>query len=388
MESKFEILAKTFHGLEDVLADEIKELGGEDIKIGTRLVKYKGNFETLYKSNIYLRTAVRVLVPVAKANIATQDDYYNFFRKIDWEKFMNLHQTFMIDAVINSDIFKNTHFAALRAKDAIADFFFAKYKRRPDVAKEDPNIVYNIYLNGKELSLSLDSSGEPLFKRGYRVSNVEAPINEILAAGIIKKSGWDGSQPLIDPMCGSGTFSIEAAMIAKNIPPGLIRRQYAFQNWRNYKKELYNELMNNIPLTDGRFKIFTSDINEENLSAAMTNAEKALVKAKLRFKVADFFELEYKKKETPYIFLNPPYGERLKEEDIELFYKKIGDRVKNYFSSGKLYVISSNKEALKSVGLKTSSKEKLFNGALECMLHGYEIFDGNYKDYKKENKSL
>lgn len=387
MESKFEILAKTFHGLEDVLAEEIKELNGEDINVGTRLVRYKGDFEILYRSNIYLRTAVRILVPVAKTNINTQDDYYDFFRKIDWEKYMNLHQTFMIDAVINSEIFKNTHFAALRAKDAIADYFFAKYKRRPDVAKDEPNIVYNVHLNGKELSLSLDSSGEPLFKRGYRVKNVEAPINEILAAGIIKKSGWDGSQPFIDPMCGSGTFSIEAAMIAKNIPPGLIRRNYAFQNWRNYKKDLYKKIVEDIPLTDGRFKIFTSDIDEENLSAAMSNAEKALVKAKLRFKVADFFEMEYKKKETPYIFLNPPYGERLKENDIEQFYQKIGDQVKQSFISGKVFIISSNKDALKCVGLKPNSKEKLFNGALECMLNGYDIFDGNYKDYKKENKS-
>lgn len=387
MSEKFDILAKTFQGLEEVLADEIKELNGEDITLGNRLVRFKGDEELLYKSNIYLRTAVRVLKPILTTKIESQDDYYNFFRNIEWEKYMNLHKTFLIDTVINSEIFKNTHFAALRAKDAIADYFYAKYKRRPDVDKDSPNLVFNIHLVGKELTLSLDSSGEPLFKRGYRVRNVEAPINEILAAGIIKMSGWDGSQPLIDPMCGSGTFSIEAAMIARNIPPGIIRRDFAFQHWLNYDKVMYERIMNDIPLNDGRFKIFTSDLSEENLEAAKSNAEKALIKAKLRFSNADFFESKYTKSQVPYIFLNPPYGERLKEEDIMEFYQQIGSTLKNSFNCGKAFVISSNTEAMKQIGLKPLIKKKLFNGALECMFNSYELFDGNYKEYKKEKKA-
>ncbi|MCG8702049.1 MAG: THUMP domain-containing protein [Bacteroidales bacterium] len=380
---KYELIAKTFYGLEDVLAQELEELGANDVVKGNRLVRFTGDLTLMYRANIYLRTALRILKKIDETTIQNQDDYYQFLHGIDWEKYFNLHQSIMIDTVIHSKIFPNTHFATLRAKDAIADFFRTKYNRRPETDKDNPAIVINIHVFENKLTLSLDSSGAPLFKRGYRTATVDAPINEVLAAGLIKMSGWQSEHPFFDPMCGSGTFGIEAAMMAKQIPPGLLRRTYAFQNWNDHNKEIYNELIDGIEMSDKRFRILSNDISEKAIEIAKRNAQGANISSRIKHNVEDFFEtIPPFKNKAPYVFINPPYDERLKKEDIINFYRDIGTVLKTKFSEARAFIISSNNKALKHIGLKPYMKHTVYNGALECKFCGYELFEGTYKDYK------
>lgn len=378
----FDMLAKTFAGLEPALAQELKQIGASDIVIGRRMVSFKGNTECMYRANVYLRTALRVLKPIYKGIIKTPEEYYNFFHQLEWEKYMGLHHTFAIDAVINTKVFNNSLYAAQRAKDGIADRFKDKYNKRPNVDVQQPEILINVHYSGEELSIALDSSGEPLNKRGYRVGEGEAPLNPVLAAAMIIYSKWDPNTPFVDPMTGSGTLAIEAAMIARGIPPGLIRKSYSFQNWPDYNKQLFQQIIDGIELNEVRPQIFASDIVPEMIEIARKNAQKALVMSYIRFSTQSFMEYIPKAKAGTLI-MNPPYGERLQPEEINQFYSSIGTSLKREFQGYTAWIISSNLDAMKHIGLKPVAKYQLYNGGLQCNYAGFELFDGSLKEFKE-----
>ncbi len=379
----FEMLAKTFAGLEPALAKELEKIGASDIAEGRRMVSFKGDTECLYKANIHLRTALRVLKPIYKGRANTPEEYYNFFRNFEWEKYMGLHHTFAIDAVINTKVFNNSLYAAQRAKDGIADRFKEKYNKRPTVDVLQPEILFNVHYSGVELSISLDSSGEPLNKRGYRLAEGEAPLNPVLAAAMIQYSNWDANSPFIDPMTGSGTLAIEAAMIARNIPPGLIRKYFSFQNWPDYDKALYQQLIDQIDLTELKPQIYASDILPEMIEIAKTNAQKALVSSYIRFTPQNITDYKPKQKSGT-VIINPPYGERLKPAEINKLYAEIGTSLKQNFQGYTAWIISSNADALKHIGLKPIKKYQLYNGGLLCTYVGFELFEGSLKEFKEK----
>ena len=379
---KFEMLAKTFAGLEDILAKELEEIGAEKISIGKRMVSFHGNTECMYKANFYLRTALRILKPLYKAEIKTPEEYYDFFRNIEWEKHMNFHHTFAIDSVINTTVFNNSLYAAQRAKDAIVDRFREKYHKRPSVDIKQPMVPINVHMAGENITVSLDSSGEPLSKRGYRLADGGAPLNQVLAAAMILYSGWDPNKPFIDPMTGSGTLAIEAAMIARNIPPGLLRKTYAFQNWLDYDRDLFNAMIDGVELNEIRPKIFANDISPEVIGIARQNAQKALVSSFIRFSEGPIEDYKPRAKEGT-IVINPPYGERLKPDEIDALYNEIGSSLKFNFNGMKAWIITSNTDALKNIGLKYTDKMKLYNGGLLCTYASYELFEGSRIDFLK-----
>lgn len=378
---EYSLIAKTFFGLEEILAEEIKELGAKDVEIGRRMVSFKGDKEILYKANIHLRTALRVLKTIYTFTIKNQDDYYNFLRDIEWGNILGLHHTFAIDSVVHSEIFKNSLFTAQRAKDAIVDSFKAKYHKRPLVDIKNPGVLINIHISDKTVDVALDSSGIPLNQRGYRVAEGPAPLNQVLAAAMIKMSGWDINNPFIDPMTGSGTLAIEAAMIARNMPPGMIRKEFCFQNWPDYNRKLYRKIMEEIELNDFRPTIIANDIDEGMVDVARQNAAKANVSSFIRFN-RKAFEIYKPRVKDGTVMMNPPYGERLEKDEIIEFYEDIGSTLKERFNGFSAWILTSNHDALKHLGLKPSSKKKLFNGSLECAFNSYEMFDGSLKDYK------
>ncbi len=378
-----ELIAKTFAGLEEVLAKELEEIGAENVEPGRRMVKFSGDTLCMYKANVYLRTALRILMPIHQRSIKTMDDYYQLFRDIEWEKYMNLHHSFAVDAVVNSKLFNNSLFAAQRAKDAIVDRFREKYHKRPTVDTKTPKILINVHVSGEAVNVSLDSSGEPLNKRGYRQADGGAPLNEVLAAAMIKLSGWDPKEPFVDPMTGSGTLAIEAALIARNIPPGLLRKNYAFQNWLGYEKELFHKIIDEIEISEIRPKIFANDILQDVIDIAQNNARKALVSSFIKFSCEDIYDYTPRTK-SPVVLINPPYGERLKPDEIEELYSDIGTSLKNNFTGGKAWIITSNKDAFKRIGLRYNTRKELFNGGLQCWFAGFELFEGSYKEFKQK----
>ncbi|MBN1117512.1 MAG: RNA methyltransferase [Bacteroidales bacterium] len=383
-QNKFEMVAKTFFGLEPILEEEIKNLGAEDVRIGRRMVSFVGDLEVLYKANIFLRTALRILKTVHSFTIKDQDDYYNKLIEIEWEVYLGLHHTFAIDSVVvNSEIFKNSLFTSQRAKDALVDRFRKKYHKRPLVNVETPDVLINIHINGNRVNVALDSSGVSLHRRGYRVMEGPAPINPVLAAALIKLSGWDPSTPFVDPMTGTGTMAIEAALIARNIPPGLIRKEYCFQNWTDYNKKLYHKILEEVELNDFKPQIFANDISEESIEMARQNAFKANITSFIRFSNKSFRDFKPRVKEGT-VIINPPYGERMKEDKINSLYKEMGDILKEKYPGFKAWIISSNTNAMKNIGLKSSGKTKLFNGSLECIFSAYDLFEGGYKEHKTE----
>lgn len=380
---EYSLIAKTLFGLEEILAGEVEKIGGKNVQIGRRMVKYTGNKEILYKSNIYLRTALRVLKNIYTFTIENQDDYYDFLRKVEWGKFLGLHHTFAIDAVVNSPVFNNSLFASQRAKDALVDSFRAKYHKRPLVDVANPDVLISIHISENQVNLALDSSGISLHQRGYRVVEGPAPLNQVLAAALIYMSGWDIKTPFIDPMTGSGTLAIEAAMMARNMPPGMIRKEFCFQNWPDYDRKLYRQIMENIELNDFKPQVIANDIDEDMLSKARLNASKANVSSFIRFN-HKAFEIYKPRVKNGTVLMNPPYGERLEKDEIEEFYEDIGDTLKERFTGFKAWIISSNEDAMKHIGLRTSNKIKVFNGSLECQFLGYDIFEGSIKEYKSK----
>lgn len=376
---KYNLIAKTFSGLENVLANEIKKIGGENIRVGKRAVYYEGNLELIYKSNYFLRTALRILKEINRFQIKDVDQYYLYCKNINWSKYLDVDQSFAINSVVvNSMDFRNSMFASLKAKDAIADYFRQKTGRRPNVDTVNPEIIINIHIHKNKCTVSLDSSGESLHKRGYRVKQGDAPLNEVLAAGMILITGWNGKTDFVDPMCGSGTLPIEAAMIAQEIPAGKFRKNFTFKNWNDFNAELFEQVISSRKKKDFTHLIYASDISAENLLNAKTNARRALVFNKIKFCKSDLKDLDLSVKNAT-IVINPPYGERLKVENLNQLYGMIGERLKHKYPGNAAWVLTSSKENSKNIGLKPSKKIELYNGAIKCNFNNYELFSGKLK---------
>ena len=380
----FKIIAKTFQGLEEVLAKEVTELGADNIEIGNRMVSFTGNQEMLYRANFCLRTAVKVLKPIKEFKANDADEVYEVARKMEWAEIMDHKMTFLIDAVVFSENFRHSKFVAYRVKDAIADYFREKTGERPNVSISNPDIRINVHISENLVTISLDSSGESLHKRGYRVGSVQAPINEVLAAGLIMMSGWDCQCDLIDPFCGSGTILIEAALIAMNIYPGVFREEFGFERWKDFDEDLFESIYNDDSKErDFDYKIYGYDINRNAVATAIENAKSAGVIRVIDIQQQDFYEFEQPRQKS-IIITNPPYGERITTDDILDLYKTIGSRLKLNFVGNDAWILSSHEECFAAIGFRPSTKIALYNGSIPCEFRKYQVFDGKLKDLKEE----
>ena len=376
-------LAKTFYGFEPLLEKELRKRGAKNIKSINRAVSFEGDLGFLYKSNLSLRTALRILMPIGRFPVKNQTDLYRAIDRMDWSKWFSAEQSFIIDVTLFSDHFNHSLFVAQKAKDAIVDQFSKREGKRPSVTTENPDIRIQLHLQGDQLTISLDSSGNSLHQRGYRIETNIAPINEVLAAGILLHSGWEGKTYFYDPMCGSGTLAIEAAMIACNIPPSLNRTTFSFMNWKNFDAELF-ELIRNSCLSkvrEFRGHIYASDKAPSAVRKAQENIENAGLEEYISVVRSDFFFADRPSEVPLHIVFNPPYGERL-SIDADVFYGKIGDTLKKEYKGCEAWFITANIEALKSVGLRPSRKIKMFNGKLESRLVKYELYEGSRKASK------
>ena len=380
-EEKFNIVARTFQGLEEVLANEIREMGAEEISVLKRAVAFRGDLEMLYKTNFCCRTALNILVPIHEFIATGPDDLYRNLLKFDWDRYMDIKKSFLIKATIHSSLFTHSRFVVHRVKDAISDFFVKKTMLRPSVDRENPDIIFNIHVNHNKCSLSIDSSGEPLFKRGYRVEQGDAPLNEILAAGLVLLSGWDGKEDLYDVMCGSGTILIEAGLIGLNIPPGSFRDKFGFSRWKIFDENLFEhvrkESMSKVN-ENPSFALIGNDIHRHMTLKTIKNMKRAGLSRYNKMYTGSAFDFE-PKTNSGKIIINPPYGERIKDDDIVHLYRQLGTLFKNNFTGFEAWILSSNIEALKHVGLKPSFKTTLFNGPLECKYQKYELYEGSKK---------
>ncbi|MBR4841328.1 MAG: RNA methyltransferase [Paludibacteraceae bacterium] len=382
---KFELIAKTFQGLEEVLAKELINLGADDVEILRRGVRFTGDIEMMYKANLHCRTALRILKPIYKFEAHDADEVYEKIKKFDWDKLMDNSKTFAVDSVVYSDNFNHSKFLAYRVKDAIADYFNEKTGKRPSVRIVNPDIQLNIHIAQDQCTLSIDSSGEPLSKRGYREIQTEAPINEVLAAGMLLLAGWDGQCDLIDPMCGSGTILIEAALIALNIAPGIYRKQgFAFEKWPDFNQEIFDKLYND-DSNEREFehKIYGSDIQPKAIAIAESNVKRAGVSRYVSLKVSPFQQLQAPTEKSMLVF-NPPYGERL-YADMDLF-NMIGSKLKHDYTDMEAWIITPPTEASEKIGLRPSEKYQLMNGAIECEFRKYEMFSGRREDFIRKIK--
>lgn len=375
-----ELTIKTFAGLEEVLAQELETLGAEQVKIANRAVECRGDQALLYRANYRLRTALRILTPIRQFKARHDNTLYRQVQKINWEDYIDLEHTFAIDATVHSPHFRHSKFAALRAKDAIVDQFRKKTGRRPNIDVHNPSLRLHLHISNENCTLSLDSSGEALYKRGYRLDSLEAPINEVLAAGLVLVSGWQRDCPFLDPMCGSGTIPIEAALYAYNLPPQIAREQFDFMKWRDYNAELWQQIKTEAlaEARDFTYPIYGFDKNFQAIRISQHNALAAHLEGKIEFARKPFEKLE-PPAENGLIIMNPPYDERLSETNIGALYRAIGDRLKQAFSGYEAWIISSNIGALKQVGLRPSRKVTLFNGPLECKFQKYELYEGSRK---------
>ncbi len=374
---KFLITAKTHHGLEDVLSEELKQLGAENIIKLTRAVSFQGDQSLLYKANLCLRTALRILVPIHKFKATNETWLYRGVQKVDWSEYLTGRDTLALDSAVNSPIFKNSQYVFLKAKDAIVDQFRNKTGIRPSVDLDNPTVRINVFIQNDEVILSLDSSGSSLHKRGYRNEVNEAPLNEALAAGLILMSGWDRQSNFIDPMCGSGTILIEAAMIAHNIPPNINRKKFGLMSWKNFDKSLWDKITNEAINNKSKFNfsITGSDISPEAIRIARNNIKSAGLPDKIKVDRKDFIKLIPPEGKAT-IIMNPPYGERIQPEDINYLYKSIGDTLKQKYAGSEAWILSSNLEALKNVGLRPSKKIIFHAGPLELRFNHYSLYAG------------
>lgn len=380
----FRMIAKTLHALESVLAREIEVLGGTEIEIGKRMVAFTGDKRLLYKANLHLRTALRILKPIYTFRAKNPDELYAALLKYDWREIMRADQTFAVDTTVYSEDFTHSKYVGYRTKDAIADYFTSRGGSRPSVRIDNPDIYLNVHIAHNEVTLSLDSSGESLHKRGYRAVQTDAPINEVLAAGILLMAGWSGKSDLIDPMCGSGTFLIEAALIARNIAPGIYRSGFAFEQWPDYDKALFDDLYHDdAHERDFHGRIYGSDILPNAVQIAQRNIDRAGLGKYIDLKICPLQERE-QPTAPALIVMNPPYGERLRLVRAEDLYAMIGERLKHNFAGCTAWVIAYKKEHFDSIGLRPRVRTELMNGALECELRSYELFSGKRDDFKRE----
>ena len=385
---EFKIIAKTFQGLEEVLAKEVTELGADNIEIGNRMVSFTGDQEMLYRANFCLRTAVRVLKPIKEFTATDADEVYDVVKSMEWDEIMDVKNTFLIDSVVFSDNFRHSKFVAYRVKDAIADYFREKYDDRPNVSISNPDFRINVHISEHLVSISLDSSGESLHKRGYRTGTVAAPLNEVLAAGLIMMTGWDGECDLIDPFCGSGTILIEAALIAQNIYPGVFREEFGFERWKDFDEDLLERIYND-DSNEREFnhKIYGYDINRSAVATAIDNVRSAGVSKIVEVNQRDFYDFE--EPENPALMItNPPYGERITTDNIIDLYKTIGNRLKQHFAGNDAWIISSNTECFTAIGFRPSTKIALYNGSIPCEFRKYQVFDGSLRDRREEGLDI
>ena len=382
------MIAKTLHGLEEVLATELTELGANNIETGRRMVAFTGDKEMLYRANFCLRTALRILKPLKHFEAHNPDEVYEQVKAIHWEEYLRPDQTFAVDDTVFSQEFRHSKFVAYRVKDAVADYFMEREGKRPGVRISSPDVLLNIHIAETSCTLSLDSSGASLHRRGYRQEAVEAPLNEVLAAGIILMTGWRGETDFIDPMCGSGTFPIEAALIARNIYPGVYRQGYAFENWPDFDADLleriYNDDSHERPF---EHHIYGYDNNPQAIGIATRNVKAAGVGRQVSIALQPFQQFE-KPAQPSIIVTNPPYGERISTNNLLGLYQMIGERLKQQFAGNQAWILSYREECFDQIGLKPTRKIPLMNGALECELRQYEIFAGKYKEFRASGERL
>ncbi|HNP33221.1 MAG TPA: THUMP domain-containing protein [Flavobacterium sp.] len=376
----FKMIAKTFFGFEEILAKELQQLGAQDVEIGTRAVSFKGDKGFMYKANLSLRTALKILKPIYHFRVFNDQSLYKGIQGIDWSKYLNESQTFVIDSTVHSDNFKHSQFVSQKAKDAIVDQFREKTGQRPSIDKDFPDLRINIHIDRDQCSVSLDTSGASLHHRGYRTATNIAPINEVLAAGMLLLSGWDGSCDFLDPMCGSGTLLAEAAMIACNIPANINRKEFAFEKWNDWDNDLFDQIIDSLMKRTKEFH--HTIIGYDKAPSAVQKAKDNIMNANLEDYVSimqgDFFDSKKENVGPLHMVFNPPYGERLNIE-LERFYRELGDTLKNNYPNTNAWFITANLEALKFVGLRPSRKIKLFNGSLEARLVKYEMYEGSKK---------
>lgn len=382
--NEFELIAKTFMGLEPVLAKELTQLGANNVQIGRRMVSFTGDKEMMYRANFQLHTAIRILKPIAKFKARSADEVYEEVKKIDWSKYIEKGKTFSVDSVVYSEEFRNSRFVTYKVKDAIVDQFRENTGTRPNISVSNPDIRLNIHIAEADATLSLDSSGESLHRRGYRQESVEAPLNEVLAAGMILMTGWRGETDFIDPMCGSGTLLVEAALIAHNMSPGIFRKEFAFEKWPDFDAELFDTIYNDdTQEREFTHHIYGYDIDMKAVNTARLNVRAAGLSKDITIENADFKDFT-QPKEKSLLVVNPPYGERISTPNLLNTYKMIGERLKHAFMGNEAWVLSYREECFEAIGLKPSIKIPVYNGSLECEFRKYAIFDGTMKDFRKE----
>lgn len=387
-DEKDRLVAKTMSGLEGVLERELKACGAKETKILKRAVSFVGDKEVIYRANYSCRTAIAILKPIYHFKAENKEELYDKLYALKWDKYLNIESTFAIDSIVSGDLFSHSLYVSQLCKDALVDNFRDTYNVRPSVNRSQPDIRFTLRIVENECSVLIDSSGDSLYRRGYRVKHGEANLNEVLAAGMILLSGWHGECNFYDPMCGSGTLGIEAAMISQNIPAGFYRKKYGFMNWKDFDAELWKKVKTEADdeISESEIEIFSSDIMSMAVDSAKRNAENARLHHDIQFDSIAFQHTEFPEKKG-IIFLNPPYGERMPLEDVRNFYKSIGDTMKNRCKGYDVWIISSGKDSTKSIGLRPSSRYTLFNGSIECTFAKFEIFEGKRKEFLSERNA-
>ncbi len=380
MEDNFKMVAKTFFGFEEILAKELQALGAQDVSPGTRMVGFSGDKGFMYKANLSLRTALKILKPIYHFRVTNEENLYKGISGINWSKYLNSNMTFVIDSTVHSEKFNHSEFVSQKCKDAIVDQFRNRTGMRPSVDKDHPDLRINIHIDKDQCSVSLDTSGASLHHRGYRTATNIAPINEVLAAGMLLLSGWEGQGDFIDPMCGSGTILAEAAMIACHIPANINRKEFAFEKWADWDNDLFDTIVSAMlkKVREFHYTITGYDKAPSAVQKARENLKNANLDEYVTIKEQNFFDTEKQSKGPLHMVFNPPYGERL-DIQMERFYADIGDTLKKNYPGTNAWFITANLEALKFVGLKPSRKIKLYNGSLEARLVKYEMYEGSKK---------
>lgn len=378
-------IAKTFAGMEPLLAEELASIGASHIKTLNRSVYFEGGMDVLYRANYYCRTALRILWRVKMFQFQNNDQFYQEIYQFEADRYLNPNESLAFSAQIHNSIFKTPLFSSMLAKDAVCDRFRDHYNERPDVDKENPHVLFHLHIFNNECHLFLDSSVESLHKRGYRMGYHPAPINEVVAAGMIMLSGWKGETDLIDFMCGSGTILMEAAVIALRIPAGFYRNQWGFMRWKNFDPQLWKKVKEEEQiLEDVKIELYGSDISADSIRVAKNQSREAGLGDFIHFKVSNLTDTRPTRKPAM-VIINPPYGERLKSDNLLSLYKQIGDTLKQQYTGCKAFIISSDLEAMKNIELKTTARHQLYNGALECKYWGYDLYDGTKKGGKEHH---
>lgn len=387
MNENFKMVAKTLFGFEDILANELRNTGAMDVETGVRVVTFVGDKGFMYKANLGIRTAIKILKPIKSFRITREEDLYNNVKNIKWENYLKPEGSLAVDATVHHSIFKHSQYTALKTKDAIVDRFRENNGLRPDVDLRFPDLKINVHIDRQRCTISLDTSGESLHRRGYKTATNIAPINEVLAAGLIMMSGWDGQSDFMDPMCGSGTILAEAAMIACNIPPNLMRKEFAFERWQDWDVDLFEKIEESLlkKTRDFHHKIFGYDKSPSAIAKAKENIKNAHLDEFIQIQHEDFFKTQKAGMDKLHMVFNPPYGERLENLNVEEFYGNIGTTLKHGYPNTNTWLVTSNLEALKFVGLRPSRKIKVFNAKLEARLVKYEMYEGSRKAKKQNN---